>query len=119
MSSPFSLINPAIRSDAPAILERMHFSLIESQEDVPFITGDSLVSDYVPDYEVRRPYGVGLADKEIEVSIPLTSKFLLLLSWQSMPHHQVIDNKQVQEFNLNKRFMTASGGDSGSIRSRV
>jgi hypothetical protein len=95
----YHMINAGIRSDAPAILERMHYSLIESQEDVPFIIGDSPVSHYVPDYEVRRPYGVGLVDKEIEISIPLTARHLLLLSWQPMPQHQGANNRQVQEWN--------------------
>lgn len=114
------MINAGIRSDVPAILERMHFSLIEANGDIDYITCDTPVSLYVPDYELRRPYGVGLADKEIEVSIPLNSRFLLLLSWHNMPHYQIVDNDRIQEFNRRAiitadRFIYASNLFNGLV----
>jgi hypothetical protein len=115
------MINAGMRSDAPAILERMHFSLVEAGGDIGFITGDSPVSHYVPDYEIGRPYGVGLADKEIEVSIPLNDRFLLLLSWHAMPDYQVITDDHVRDFNRRTiisadRFVYASRIYDGLVK---
>jgi hypothetical protein len=117
----FQMINAGMRSHYPVILEKMCFSLVEAEEKTDYITCDSPVALYVPDCEKRGPYGVGLADKEIEVSIPLSARFLLLISWQTMPEYQVADSERVEEFNRRAivtadRFIYASKVTDGLVR---
>jgi hypothetical protein len=95
----FQMVTAGVKSNAPAILKRMSYSLIEATEGAEFVTCDSPVSLYVPKYEARKPYGVGLLDKEVEVAIPLTRQFLLMASWRDMPSHQVVGGGNVREFN--------------------
>ncbi len=95
----FQMVSAGVKSKDPGILAGMSYSLIEAADGAEFVTCDSPVSLYVPNYEARRPYGVGLLDKEVEVAIPLTRRFLLLASWRDMPSHQIIGEREVSEFN--------------------
>ena len=93
------MINTVVGTNIPSIIEKMNFSLVEAPNDNDFITCDSPVTLYVPNYEVRKPYGIGLLDREVEVSIPLNKQYLLLASWQQLPHYQMVSRENVLEFN--------------------
>ena len=93
------MTNTVVGTNIPTIIEKMNFSLVEAPNDNNFITCDSPVTLYVPNYEVRKPYGIGFLDREVEVSIPLNKKFLLLASWQKLPHYQMARREDVLEFN--------------------
>ncbi len=95
----FQMVTAGLNLNAEGILHRMSCSLIEAADGTELVTCDSPVSLYVPTYEARRPYGVGFLDKEVEVAIPLTKKFLLLACWREMPSHRIIDDRTVWEFN--------------------
>jgi len=93
------MINTAVGTNITSIIEKMNFSLVEAPKNIHFITCDSPVTLYVPNYEARNPYGVGFLDPEVEVSIPLNKQHLLLLSWQQLPNHRTASRKDVAEFN--------------------
>jgi len=93
------MINTVVGSNIPSIIEKMNFSLVEAPNDNQFVTCDSPVTLYVPNYEIRKPYGIGLLDREVEVCIPLNKKYLLLASRQQLPLHQIASRKNVVEFN--------------------
>lgn len=93
------MINTVVGSNISSIIEKMNFSLVEAPNDNQFITCDSPVSLYVPNYEKRKPYGIGLLGREVEVCISLNKQYLLLASWQQLPLHQIASQKNVVEFN--------------------
>jgi len=99
------MINSVVGSNIPLIVEKMNFSLVEAPNDNQFITCDSPVTLYVPNYEIRKPYGIGLLDREVEVCIPLNKQYLLLASWQQLPLHQIASRKNVVEFNRRSIIM--------------
>ncbi|MHC4158140.1 MAG: DUF4238 domain-containing protein [Planctomycetota bacterium] len=95
----YQMFNTVVGSNISSIIEKMNFSLVEAPNDNQFITCDSPVTLYVPDYQVRKPYGIGLLDREVEVCIPLNKQYLLLVSWQQLPLHQIASRNNVAEFN--------------------
>ena len=82
------------------ILSSMQPSILRAPEGKFFLTGDQPVSLFHPTATPHDAYGVGLADPLVEVSIPLSAKTLLLLTWdrQFLPD-QVIEEEDVNEFN--------------------
>jgi hypothetical protein len=85
-----------------------------------FITCDSPVTLYVPNYEDKSPYGVGFLDREIEISIPLTKQILLFASWHQKEEYQIASPEDVIEFNrrtiiMSDKFIYSSSVFEGLI----
>jgi hypothetical protein len=89
-----------------SIIGNMNFSLIRAPSEMRFITCDSPVAFYIPNYENKRPYGVGFLDKEIEISIPLTPKILLFVSWKQKEENKMASPEDVIEFNRRTIIMS-------------
>lgn len=89
----------ALGSHLADVIERMTISLIESPKGKEFITGDTPVVIYFPEYQGRKPYGVGFADKEIEITFPITPDLLLFASWQPSNRGTQIGLDLLNEFN--------------------
>lgn len=109
------MINAAAAPEILSMLQGMNYSLVEATRGLEFITSDSPVALYVPDYNARRPYGVGLADREVEVTIPLTKQHLLLASWDETPSFQTARFTEVLEFNRRTIIMAEKFAYASSI----
>lgn len=72
------MVQAAIDPKLLSIIEKMNLSLFEAPDGMQFVTCDSPVALYIPNYKPESPYGVGYLRREIEVSIPLTKKILLI-----------------------------------------
>lgn len=77
------MYNEAIYSKLIDIIEKMTFSLLVSPGTGRFITGDTPVSIYYPNYNDVAPYGIGFLFKQIEVTFPLSPELMLFASWNT------------------------------------
>lgn len=114
------MVRTAIDPHLLSIIEKMNFSLFKAPSKEQFITCDSPVALYIPNYEARSPYGVGFSDREIEVSIPLTKKILLFASWHQKEDYQIVSPEDVIEFNrrtiiMSDKFIYSSSVFEGLI----
>lgn len=83
-----------------SLFSQMHFSLLSAPATAFFITSDSPVSFYVPQYDkTTRPYGAGLAHPDMEVVLPLSPEFAILCSWKEYESLVTISESHVSEIN--------------------
>jgi hypothetical protein len=95
----FYMYDASIYSELINIIEKITFNLLISPEGGQFITGDTPVSIYHPNYDNVAPYGVGFIFKEIEVTFPLSPEIILLASWNTDDKDLNITEKQLNEYN--------------------
>lgn len=104
-------------------LAKMNFSLVKAPENSFFITSDAPVSLYFPNYDTKSPYGVGYAHKEIEVTLPISEKYLILAQWE--PKKFLIEAKKdlVEEYNrrtiISSESYIYSSNQDAKIRNMV
>ena len=74
----------ATNPDILSIFYNMQFSLLLAPVTAFFITSDSPVAFYVPQYDkTTRPYGAGLAHSDMEVTLPLSPSVYLQTFWDT------------------------------------
>jgi hypothetical protein len=77
----------------------MKWKLILTPSEYNFITGDTPVSIYHPNYKAIRPYGVNIAFRDIEVTFPISKKHLVKLTWNGKDESLQAQKNQVAEYN--------------------
>jgi hypothetical protein len=86
--------------------------VLRAREGAVFMTCDQPVALFHPTAALADAYGVGLADPAIEVSVPLSSRVLLFLSWPTATSTQATDreatDEEVAEFNRRTVVMADS-----------
>lgn len=95
----FYMYYSAINSTLVNIIEKMAFRVLVSPEGSQFITADTPVSIYHPNYERVRPYGVGFINKEIEVTFPLSPELMLYASWNPGKREMKLTEGELKEYN--------------------
>jgi hypothetical protein len=91
------------------ILADMKTTLLRAPEGTLFLTCDQPVAVYHPTAGPTDAYGIGLADPATEVSVPLSSRSLLFLSWAAeleIDRDATVD--EVVEFNRRSVIMADS-----------
>lgn len=91
------------------ILAAMRPTVLRAPEGTFFLTCDQPVAVFHPTASPTDAYGVGLADPATEVSVPLSSRVLLFLSWATEPaadRDATVD--EVVEFNRRTVIMADS-----------
>ena len=78
-----------------------------------FVTSDNPVALYHANYDEIRPYGVGLAMKGVEVTLPLSSDILIRAGHELKPGTSIASVEEVEEFNrrtivMSERYVFAS-----------
>jgi len=102
------MFQKAFQSENSILLEKMKYQLIIAPNGHHFITGDSPVALYHPNYDSIKPYGVSLKFKEIEVTFPISKKLLVKLTWNGEEGVKTIQENEVQEYNRRSIIMTDS-----------
>lgn len=107
------MLDMAFNSDDYAIFRKMKWKLILAPSGYHFITGDSPVAIYHPNYEAIRPYGVGLIFKDVEITFPISKEHLVSLSWNGKNESLQVQKNQVAEYNrrtivMAKKYVFAS-----------
>jgi hypothetical protein len=95
----------AFQSENSTLLREMKYQLIFAPNGHHFITGDSPVALYHPDYEFIKPYGVGPAFKEIELTFPISKELLIKLTWHGDEGVKEAQKEEVQEYNRRTLIM--------------
>jgi hypothetical protein len=98
----------AFQSENSTLLNKMKFQLITAPKGHHFITGDSPVALYHPDYDSIKPYGVGPAFKEIELTFPISNELLIKLSWSGEEGVIKAKENEIQEYNRRTIIMADS-----------
>jgi hypothetical protein len=93
------MLDMAFGSDNSAIMKEMKCQLILAPNGHHFITADSPVAIYHPNYESIRPYGVGPAFKEVEITFPIAKSHLVKLSWHGKDGTFHAGENQMMEYN--------------------
>jgi hypothetical protein len=90
----------ATDADLIKIMMDMHYELIEAPAGELFLTSDQPVALFSPSATTTDVYGAGLADRDIELTFPLTKQLLLKLSWaNSGPERRVASVTELDELN--------------------
>ncbi|TDU68115.1 uncharacterized protein DUF4238 [Prosthecobacter fusiformis] len=93
------MFNLASQSPISKILEAMNCSILSVEDESSFlITSDTPVVLYNANHDPKSPYGSGFAQKAVEVTIPLSSKMLLLFSHSDSPHGR-LTHDLIRHFN--------------------
>ncbi|MEE9214949.1 MAG: DUF4238 domain-containing protein [Thermodesulfobacteriota bacterium] len=100
------MLENAFAPENISILSQMKFQLVIAPDNQLFITSDSPVALYHPNYTSIKPYGVGLSFKEIEISFPLTARLLIRCGWGNDEGTLNATKKEVIEYNRRSIIMS-------------
>ncbi len=89
----------AFRSENSSLLEKMKYQLVLAPNGHHFLTGDSPVALYHPNYDSIKPYGVGPALKDVELTFPISKRHLIKLTWDKEEGVKTIQEDEIQEYN--------------------
>lgn len=95
----------ALQSENSSLLEKMKYQLAFAPKGHHFITGDSPVALYHPNYDSIKPYGVGPAIKGTEVTFPLSKRLLVKLTWDGEEDITTVQEDDVWEYNRRSIIM--------------
>jgi hypothetical protein len=99
------MLQMAFQSENSNVLGKMKYQLVFAANGHHFITGDSPVVLYHPNYDSIKPYGVSLTFKDIEVTFPISKKLLVKLTWDGGEGVTTIQEDEVQEYNRRSIIM--------------
>lgn len=93
------MFQTGLSEESISLLTRLDFQIYTTHEPHTFVTSDNPVALFYPDYEKIKPYGVGIAFKGAELTLPLSSNILIRVG-RDLPRGSVeatVD--EVVEFN--------------------
>lgn len=85
--------------DIAELLFHMNIAFLCAKRGSKFITSDDPCHLFNAKLQWQRLYGPGLAQKDIEVILPLSPDILLCLSWGNLRGYIHLDKKRVEETN--------------------
>jgi hypothetical protein len=94
-----------ISAEAP-LLYRLDLAILVTDDPLGFITCDAPCNWFDPESYKRPPIyrGVGLASTTVEVTLPISPKYALLLNRQGMTGYTPVPKRVVDELNRRFRF---------------
>lgn len=98
----------AFQSENSSLLEKMKYQLVFAPNGHHFFTGDSPVALYHPNYDSIKPYGVGPAFKNVELTFPISKRLLIKLTWDREEGVKTIHEERVKEYNRRTIIMADS-----------
>jgi hypothetical protein len=93
------IIEVGFSSESIGLLSQLKYQIYHINNSESFVTSDNPVALFHPSYEDLKPYGVGLAIKGVELTIPLSSNTLVVAGHHLEPGSYSANRKQVFEFN--------------------
>ena len=87
--------------DFPKRFYMMKWIFLKATDDHKYLTGDNPFYYCDPTHDKRTFYGVGLATKKVEITLPLSKNLLALGSWESHSKSTYLpaNNRLVKEIN--------------------
>jgi len=78
---------------------QMKWAFLKATDDYKYLTGDNPLKYIDPTHNPRSYYGVGLANKNIEVSLPLSKEVCAFGSWKHREGFLQANNQHVKHLN--------------------
>lgn len=92
--------------DILRMLAAMTPSILRAPKGNNLLTCDQPVAVFHPEADPADPYGIGLADPRTQLSLPLSSQVLLLLTWdKDAVRERLLQPDEVNEFNRRTTVM--------------
>ena len=85
--------------DIVDLLMNMNVAFLVADKGAKFVTSDDPCNLFNPDLQWQRFCGLGLAQKKIQVTLPLSPKILLCMSWSNLRGYIFWKKSRVQENN--------------------
>ena len=98
----------ALSNENISLLSQLNYQVFYSKEPDAFISSDNPVALYHQNYNLLKPYGVGLGIKGVELTIPLSHDTFLKAGHHLKPGTFVASSEQVNEFNRRTIIMGES-----------
>ncbi len=100
------------------IFFEMNWTFLETTGDHKFVTSDNPLSYIDPTHDPKSFYGVGLSNKNVEVTFPISKDLMLLGMWKNFESDKILGNKLVRDMNRRTvisalRFVFASQYSDG------
>ncbi len=109
------MFNVAFSDQNINLLSQLNYQVYYSKEPDFFVTSDNPVALYHPNYEALKPYGVGLAIKNVELTMPLSSDILIVAGKHLKSGSYIASKEKINEFNRRTIVM----GENYVFSSRV
>ena len=84
----------------------MKWTFLKATDDYKYLSGDNPLYYYDPTYDPRSFYGVGLLNKNVEITLPISQEVALFASWQGKSGYTQGRNTHVKD--INKRTILAA-----------
>ncbi len=85
--------------DITELLMKMGVAFLCAPNGVCFLTSDDPCNLFNPDLQWQKFYGPGLAQKNVQVTLPLSPKICLCLSWTNLKGYIQLDKDRAEEVN--------------------
>ncbi|MCM8796003.1 MAG: DUF4238 domain-containing protein [Candidatus Omnitrophica bacterium] len=89
----------SLLEDFARVFFQMKWAFLRATDDYKYMTGDNPLQYIDPTHNPRSFYGVGLANKNIEVSLPLSKELCALGSWKYRGGYIQGTNQHVKHLN--------------------
>jgi hypothetical protein len=77
----------------------MNLAFLCAEKGSRFITSDDPCNLFNPDLQWQKLYGPGLAQRNIEVTLPLSPEIMLCMTWSNLRGYIKWEEKRVDESN--------------------
>ena len=95
----FSLETITIAKELVPIFYGMSWAFLEATEDYKFVTSDNPLFYFHPTHHPKSFYGGGLANKNIEVTFPISRDLMFHGTWGKFEGYEKLTNEGVKEMN--------------------
>lgn len=85
--------------DMTELLMKMSIAFLCAEGGSKFVTSDDPASLFNPDLQWQRFYGAGLAQQNVQLTLPLSPNILLCMSWSPMRGYIGWEKERVEEAN--------------------
>jgi len=99
VDSQFSLAMILIAKALAPIFYNMNWAFLEATEDYKFVTSDNPLSFFDPTRGPKFFYGVGLLNRNIEITFPISKDLMFLGTWKQSEGYKKFSNKLVKDMN--------------------
>jgi len=93
----FSLGFVRLANDFAPIFFNMKWAFYRATDDYKFVTSDSPLFFTDPTHDPNSFYGVGLANKNVEITFPISKDLSLVATWKGIEGYVQCKNRQVKE----------------------
>lgn len=118
-----SVIPGTVTFMAPIIYDMGWGFMVRPEDSEPFITSDSPCTLDDPSLEVNSFYSPGLANKDVEICLPLSPDVSLLCGWKLKRdgHYMRVDKEHIVEINRRvlRRSETIVGNDKAFLERQI